>query len=287
MIEHAPPSRRALFGSLAQSSAMMGGLLGAAAGWLVSYVLPADQLTDWGWRLPFLFGVVVGGLGLWVRIGIHDTPVFKDISGGNSTERWPLLAALRLQKKPMLICVGLNWASSVGYFLVFAWFVGFMTDVIGMSLHVANGIGAVALGVGMTCTVVFGYLADRLGLRHVLTAGIIATAVCAIPLMLVASIGTIWAAIAAQFGLAVLMSALFGTLPALNVSLFLPTLRCTAFSASYNVSVAIAGGSAPLIATTLIQQSGWSMAPGIYVSVSMVVGLVALAFVPKERFQSG
>ncbi|MEM7444824.1 MAG: MFS transporter [Pseudomonadota bacterium] len=283
MVEHAHPSRRGLVGSLAESSAMAGGLLGACVGWLVSDLLPTDALHDWGWRLPFLSGVIVAAFGLWIRIGIPDTPAFEANKNQDKLERWPLLGAFREQKRAMLVCIGLSWGSSAGYFVIYTWFVGYMRDVLSLPLHTAVGIGTLGLLLGLLSTIAAGYLADRFGARRVLTIAMIVNVVAAIPLMSLASVGTIWSVVAAQFSLALLLSGLLGTLPAFYVTLFSSALRCTAFSASYNVSVAVYGGTAPLIATLLIQQTGWSIAPGLYICAAMLVSLVALRFAPRNN----
>lgn len=283
LVEHAAPNRRGLYGGLAQSSAMIGGLMGAAVGWLVTDLMPADALDSWGWRLPFFSGILVGAFGLWIRIGIPDSPVFQQMKDKGKLERRPFRAALAGQKRAMAFCVALNWAASAGYFVIFTWFVGYMSDVIGLPLHVALAIGTAGLVLGLACTVGMGYLADRIGHLRVLTIALSASMLLAVPLLLLTTNATVWAMLAAQLALAVLISGILGTLPAVFVSLFASHMRCTAFSVSYNLSVAIFGGTAPLVATGLIQVTGWSIAPGLYLSTAMLIGLIAVAFLSKQR----
>jgi len=283
LVEHAAPNRRGVYGSLAESSAMLGGLMGAAVGWLVSDLLSADALHSWGWRLPFFSGILIGAFGLWIRVGIPDSPVFKQLQNKGQLEKKPLRAALTGQKKAMVICIALNLAASAGYFTIFTWFVGYATDVIGLPLHVGLAIGTAGLVLGLMCTFGMGYLADRVGHRRVLTGALIACALGSVPMLILAGTGTMGAVLVAQLGLAFLISGILGTLPAVFVSLFASNMRCTAFSVSYNLSVAIFGGTAPLVATGLIQVTGWSAAPGLYLTVAMLIGLCALAYLPKTR----
>ena len=79
LVEHAPPTRRAFFGSLANFGSLIGGLLGAAVAWLMTALLPSAELYDWGWRLPFLSGIIVAGAGLWIRLGVDESPLFREM----------------------------------------------------------------------------------------------------------------------------------------------------------------------------------------------------------------
>ncbi len=276
LVEHAPVGRRGLFGSLAQSSAMIGSLLGAGAGWLISDLLPTDVLQDWGWRLPFLGGVLVGIFGLWIRFRMADSPVFRALERQGALERRPLVAAFKNQKRAMVLCLMLNWGASAGYFVIFTWFAGYMRDVIGLPLRVSLGIGTAGLVTGLLFTVLAGYLSDRIGHRRLLGWAIVACAVGALPLLLLSTVGSFGAVLSAQLGLAILLAGLLGTLPAVFVALFSSVTLCSAFSISYNAGVAIFGGTAPLIATALIQLTGWSASPGLYLIAAMLIALTAL-----------
>ncbi|MEO1223092.1 MAG: MFS transporter [Pseudomonadota bacterium] len=281
LVEHAPARRRGLYGSLAVSSAMIGSLLGAGAGWLVSDLFPPETLQAWGWRVPFISGVVVGAFGLWIRYRMADSPVFGDLQKRGAVERRPLAAAFKTQKRAMALCLLLNWGTSAGYFVIFTWFAGYMKDVVGLPLHVALGIGTAGLMTGLLFTAVFGYLSDRLGQRRLLAATMVLTILGVVPLLMLSTEGGVAAVLTAQLGLAILIAGPLGIMPTLFVSLFSSATRCSGFSVSYNAGVAVFGGTAPLIATALIQLTGWSAAPGLYLIAAMAVALAALAFLAR------
>lgn len=281
LVEHAPVSRRGLYGSLAASSAMVGSLLGAGAGWLVSDVFPPDALRDWGWRVPFVGGIAVGAFGLWIRYRMADSPVFGELQRKGSVERQPLMAAFKTQKRAMVLCLLLNWGTSAGYFVIFTWFAGYMRDVIGLPLHVALGIGTLGLVAGLLFVALFGHLSDRVGQRRLLVATMVLSILCVLPLLMLSTEGGVAAVLIAQLGLAILIAGPLGVMPALFVSLFSSATRCSGFSVSYNFGVAIFGGTAPLIATALIQLTGWSAAPGFYLIAAMLVALAALAYLAR------
>jgi MFS transporter, MHS family, proline/betaine transporter len=283
LVEHAPPNQRGLYGSIANFGAMIGALLGVGMGWLLTAFLPADVTYDWGWRIPFLTSIIIGALGLWIRLGIPDTPTYTRLKDSGTLEHHPLRAALRRHGWEMMLTAGLNWVVSAGYYVVFVWFVTDMTSVLGLPYHLALGVGTIGLLFGLIATPAFGYLSDRIGGRRMLAIGSVATAVFAIPLLMIASTGTVIAATVVQLGLALLIAIFLGTLPAVFVSFYRAEMRCTALSLGYNVALALFGGTAPLVATLLIKLTGWSSAPGLYLAATALACLALIRFVPKPE----
>jgi len=112
LVEHAPQKRRAFFGSLANLGALIGGLLGAGVAWLMTALLPSAELYDWGWRLPFLSGIIVAGAGLWIRLGVDESPLFREMQNKGDIEEWPIRTALREHRKEIAVTAGLNWVLS-------------------------------------------------------------------------------------------------------------------------------------------------------------------------------
>ena len=276
LVEQAPARSRGFYGSTANAAAMLGGLLGALVGWLVTQALSAEAMQDWGWRIPFLTGLVAGAFGLWLLIGVSDSPAFAELSQAAGLEPTPLRTALRSQGRPMVLAAGLNWVASAGYYLAFVWFVSDMTEIVRLPYDTALAIGSIGLIVGLLATLAMGFLSDRLGARRVLVTGAVATAVCTVPLLMLATIGSVTAALTAQLGLAVLVAVFMGALPAVFVSLHGMATRCTALSLSYNAALALFGGTAPLVATLLVQATEWGPAPGLYlVFTALVCGVLA------------
>ncbi|MEM7122086.1 MAG: MFS transporter [Pseudomonadota bacterium] len=282
LVEHAPPGRRGFMGSLSNFGAMIGGLLGLFVGWLVTEWLDAETMSDWGWRIPFLAGVLVSLFGLWVRKGMPDSPAYVSLQKAGQILRNPIVNAFRHQSRPMLITVGLNWIVSAGYYVVFVWLITDLTKVAGLDMHDAMGIGVLGLAFGMALTPVMGHLSDRIGQRAMLVIASLLTAVAVVPLLLLADIGTYGSGLAAQLGLAFLMAMLLGTMPAVFVSLFTADARCSSMSIGYNAALALFGGTSPLIATYLVDVTGWSGAPGLYLAVTALVCLALVPFVPRS-----
>jgi len=282
LVEQAPDRRHGLYGSIANFGAMIGGLLGAAIGWLMSEMLTPDAMQDWGWRVLFFTGILVGLFGLWARVGVPETPIFAELAACAGLQARPLRTALRREWRQMAIGAGLNWSASVGYYVVFVWFIGNVSEIIGLPYRTALGIGTFGLVVGLLATLAIGHLSDAVGPRRMLVAGSVATAVFAVPLLMLAATGTLAAVVLAQLGLAILAAIFLGTLPAVFVSLHGPDLRCTALSVGYNIALALFGGTAPLIATLLVKATGWPGAPGLYLVLTALVCLALVRFVPQS-----
>jgi MHS family proline/betaine transporter-like MFS transporter len=282
LVEQAPGHRRGFYGSIANFGAMIGGLLGAAVGWLMSEILTPDAMRDWGWRVLFFTGILVGLFGLWARVGVPDTPVFAELAASKGLPSRPLRIAWRHERWPMAVAMGLNWSASVAYYIVFVWFVGNMSEVIGLSYQTALGVSTFGLVAGLLATLAIGHLSDVVGHKRMLVAGSIATVLLSVPLLTLAATGTLAAVALAQLGLALLAAVFLGTLPAVYVSLHGPAVRSTALSVSYNMALALFGGTAPLIATLLVKVTGWPGAPGLYLVLTAVVCLVLVRLVPHS-----
>src|SRR5262245_57728000 len=115
--EHAPAQRRGFLGSWSTTSACLGNLLGSGTAALAGGVLSPEGLATWGWRVPFLCGILVGAVGFWLRRGVAESPQFRQAAAGGEVVRVPLLVALRRDRRAILTTAGLTLMLSVGYYL--------------------------------------------------------------------------------------------------------------------------------------------------------------------------
>jgi MHS family proline/betaine transporter-like MFS transporter len=280
LVEHAPAHRRNLYGSLSYVGSVIGGMLGAGVAWFATSFIPASELQDWGWRLPFLTGLVIVAGGLWLRLGIPETPTFSELKAKGAMDHHPLRTALRDHSREIAVTAGLNWTMSTGYYVVFVWLATDLSKFVGLPLSTALAIATAGLFCGALVTPAASLLADRFGERAVLAAAGIAMMLTAVPLLLLAGVGTVIAATAAQLLLALVMAGFMGTLPVVFVALNRAAVRCSTVSVGYNLAVTLFGGTAPLAATVLVKITGWQAAPGLYLAATALVGLALLRYVP-------
>ena len=116
LVEHAPPSRRGFIGSWTTFSGVSGMLLGSGTGALVTFLLSDEALNDWGWRIPFLLGLLTGAIGLYLRFGVEESPMFKTLKESGKVVRAPLKVAFRDFPREILTAIGVNWINAAAFY---------------------------------------------------------------------------------------------------------------------------------------------------------------------------
>jgi MHS family proline/betaine transporter-like MFS transporter len=272
LAELSRPASRGLLGSLAPLGATLGSLLGSCLGALVAHLLTPADLLAWGWRIPFLLGIGLGALAFWLRRGQLSDEAARPRAGG-----FPLLQALRIDPLPMLRAFMLGCALLGYFYLVFVYFVTFVQQVDGLTPGDAFVINTLSLTVSILLMPVFGWLSDRWGRRPVIVLALAAMLVFTWPLFrLLSSHHREIKVLLGQLGFAVLLAAYGAPLAAAMAESFSGRTRCSALAVSYNLAAALAGGTAPVIATALVDpQARHPMGPAVYLLALAALSLVA------------
>jgi MHS family proline/betaine transporter-like MFS transporter len=284
LVEHADPDRRAFFGSWSGFSVVVGSLLGSGVAALLTGLLSDAQMTAWGWRLPFLLSVGIGGVGLWLRLGVTESPRFlKTLRAGDLAPN-PTWEALRLDRRRIAITLGLTLFLSVGYYLPFVWLPTWFAHINQPALAeawalTANTIALVAL---MVLTPLMGLISDRIGRKPLILSACACVAFLTYPVFLLMAAGTFACALGAGLVFAFSSSLFGGCMAATLVELFPTRTRYSGVAIGYNTGQAVFGGTAPLVATGLIGLTGDSLSPAFYLSACAAVAGVACLFM-KER----
>lgn len=274
IVEHGQQSRRGFSGSLATFSLIGGILLGSAMGALITSVLSVEAITSWGWRIPFVFGIVVGGVGFYLRFGIEETPMFKSLEDKGGVVRTPILEALTHYWREIFITMGTTWAGSATFYIIFIYLTTYLLSEIKIPFSTALHINTISMVILMMASPFMGALSDRIGRKPVLTIGCLGIAILSYPLFLFLSGGNILYVLGAQAVFAVELAMVFAPLGATLVELFPTRVRLSAMSLGYNLGFSIFGGTAPLVATYLIKETGSKVAPSIYLIFSALVSLL-------------
>ena len=285
LVEFAPEGRRGFIGSWQQVSVGGGFLLGSAVATALNAGLTHEQLVGWGWRAPFLAGVLLAGVGAYIRFQLDDTPKFSQIEAAHQVAQSPLREAFTTNLRETAVAFGITLHNTVAYYIVLIYMPTYLTRVAKLSQGAALGISTSCLLVFVVLVPFMGRLSDRVGRRGLLIASALGYAVLAYPAFLLASSGNVPLALLAQFVLVVLLAVYAGPAPAVYSELFPTRVRYTALSVGYNVPVAIFGGFAPFIATWLIDALGTPTAPALYVIVAAVATLVTMIWVPETAFK--
>jgi MFS family permease len=239
--------------------------------------LSGNQFLTWGWRVPFFISIIMVGIGLWIRLGIHETPVFQKVIAEDRIERIPVLEVLKRQPKQIVLTALLRMPEQAPGYIFGAFVFTYGTTVLGASrnfLLVATLVSAV---VGFLWVVTAGALSDRVGRKNMYMIGCV----------LVGIFGFIYFAmldsrVPALIFAAVVLSSLPGTTcygpeAALIAESFSPRLRYSGTSLGYQLASIIAGGPSPFIATALFASYHSSFPIALYILGCGVIGIVATA----------
>ncbi|HEX3990937.1 MAG TPA: MFS transporter [Acetobacteraceae bacterium] len=236
-----------------------------------------DQFLVWGWRIPFFISIVMVGVGLWIRLGILETPVFQKILDEERTERVPVLEVLKRQPKQVLLTALLRMPEQAPGYIVGAFIFTYGTTVLHQSREFLLWGVIVQTILGFLWVTVSGYLSDVVGRKNMFMFGCVLMGVFGfIYFAMLDTMNPTIIFIAISISLLPVMT-LYGPEAALIAESFSPRLRYSGASLGYQLASIIAGGPSPFIATALFASYHSSLPIAIYILGTAIVGLVATA----------
>lgn len=276
LAESAPPGRRGFYTCWSMFGANTGMLLGSAVGALMTSVMDPEALHSWGWRVAFILGISVSIVGYFVRRGLVEEPIVE-------SEKPPLVEAFRNHKADIFRGAALNVANAVTFYLIFVYAVTWMVDNVGQSQSSALDINTASMVLLLALVPVFAMASDRWGRRTTLLLSIGGIAVFAHPLIWLMHHNNVLWMLAGQMGFAVLVACFVSTIPATMTELFPSKVRVTAVSVSYNIPLAIFGGTSPMVALWLIERTHDDLSFAWYISCAAAVSFCAALTVKDRR----
>ncbi len=277
LVEYAPRGRRGITGSWQQFSTQIGSLAGSTSAAILAVTLSTADFYSWGWRLPFLFGFLLGPVGYYLRRKVAETPVFAGIVENRALERAPLRAAMRDYGSRMFQAFGLSIVGCIAGFVFNVYLVSYAINTMRLPAGAALSCAVVSGIIVVTLTPLFGALSDRIGRRPLILASGMLNLLFDYPLFMLAihgkSQGTLLLALA---GNALFQSMYTGTIPSILAEMFPTRVRYTALSVSYGCAVMLFGGFAPLISTWLVKVTGNPYSPALYVMAGGALSAAAI-----------
>ncbi len=283
-VEHAPAGRRGLYGSFVALGLPAGLILSNLVFLLTSVTVTPEQFIGWAWRIPFVASAGLVLVGLYVRLGIEESPVFAAVQRLQAARRMPVLDVIRGHRRTLLLAAGSYLSSSALGYVTVVYFVSYATRELGLPLATTLGILLSAALAFTTSVVASGIWSDRRGRRGIMTSGLAALGLWSLvffPLIDTKSVPLVALAVC---GMMFLQGPFIGSQPAAWSELFPATVRYSGVSLSQTVGTILGGALAPIIATTLFELTGSSwLITGYLATVSLISWLCALQLKETDK----
>jgi MFS transporter, MHS family, proline/betaine transporter len=285
MAEYAPDRKRGFWGSFLEFGTLAGLTAAVVVVYGVNAIVGDDAMTAWGWRIPFLIALPLGAIGLYLRLRMEDTPVFRKLEDAGESEAGAALALRSLIAtywRPVLQLFGLVIALNVINYTLLAYMPTYLQETIGLpsaSTDLLVIIGQVAM---MVVIPFAGALSDRIGRKPCWWISLIGVFVLAVPMFLLMAQGLVPAIIGfTVLGLVYVLQ--LGTISSTFPAMFPAHVRYSGMAISYNVATAAFGGTALAANEALIKVTGSNLVPAFYMMASCVIGMIALYFVVETK----
>jgi MHS family proline/betaine transporter-like MFS transporter len=269
LVENAPERRRAVMATVSTGGATVGIMMGSAAGALLSSVMSTAALDDWGWRIPFVLGLLVGVAGYFIRRDLVEEP---RVSAG----RPPLVDAMHGHGLLIARLFGMSVLNACGFFVMFVYIVSWLQGIDGVDQARALDINTINMVIQVVVMFAMAWLSDRIGRKSLMLA---ATALClagALPLFWLMHHASPLLIFAGQFGFTLLLGTTWGVQPALMVEATPPGVRCTVIAIAFNLAMGLVGGLSPLAATWLVATTRQDLSPAYLVMAAAAVTFLSV-----------
>ncbi|MFS0603585.1 MFS transporter [Peribacillus frigoritolerans] len=282
-VEYAPAEKRGLFGAIPQMGVTIGMLLGTVALSIMT-LLPENAFMTWGWRIPFIFSALLVFFGLWIRKGIDETPSFKKVKELGEVPKLPIVETLKNYWREVLIAVGAKVVETAPFYIFSTFVVSYATANLGFSR--TSTLTAVMIATIITTILIpiMGNLSDKIGRKKLFIGGTIGMALFAFPYFwLLQQKSVLLLIVATVIGLGVIWAPITAVLGTMFSEIFDAKIRYTGITLGYQIGAALAGGTAPLVATALLNRFNNSYVPvALYIIFASVLSLAAIWAV-KDR----
>ncbi|EKM4697088.1 MHS family MFS transporter [Enterobacter roggenkampii] len=275
--EYAPEKRKGFFGSIPQAGVTIGMLMATFIVSLMTLFSEADFLS-WGWRIPFLLSSVLVLLGLWIRKDIDETPDFQRVKASGQVAKAPLRDTLKHHWHEVLIAAGLKVVETAPFYIFSTFVVSYATST--LTYQKSQALEAVTLG-ALVATIMIplmGLLSDKLGRQRMYAISVFVLGLFIVPWFMLLNTGTTWGIVLATvIAFGVLWAPVTAVLGTLCSEIFSANVRYTGITLGYQLGAALAGGTAPLIATGLLAKYDGDWVPvAWYLAVTVTISLIAI-----------
>lgn len=281
LMEHAPRHKRAWYGSFVPVSTFSAFAAAAVLAYALDNSLSSTDMASWGWRVPFLIAAPLGIVGLYMRRRLDETPAFQAVAEEHAVAHSPLKETLRKHGRAILCLGAFVSLTALSFYMFTTYFATYLQLAGGLSRAGALRVSVIALLFAALICPLAGAFSDRVGRRTTMLCTGLLLIVAVYPAFLMARSGSFAAAIGGVMLLAI-GAVLSGVVTAALLSETFPTrTRYTASAITYNLAYTLFGGTAPLMATWLIDLTGSTLSPALYLIVIAIMALVGGLSLPE------
>ena len=284
-VEHAPEHRRGFYGAWPQVGVPAGIVLGTGTYALLSATLSNDQFLAWGWRVPFLASALLIAVGMWIRLTVAESPIFREALDAKSAAKMPVLDALKTYPKEIALAAGSFVATNATFYVVSVWLISYATTRLGYDRTAILTANAALSLSDIPMILAFGLLSDSIGRRKMFLTGMAVLALFAIPYFMLVSTSNIWLFLLGGLIVQACRSAVYGPQSAYFAEQFSTRMRYSGSSLAYQFA-AILGGMAPLACTALVAATGSVHSVAAFLIVLATVSF-ACSYFMTETLRSG
>jgi MFS transporter, MHS family, proline/betaine transporter len=283
VVEYAPAGRRGWYGAWLWATVALGLGVGIAAAAILARLLPRSMLETWGWRLAFLAALPLGLIGLYLRLRLDETPPFRAVQHARALARRPVTRTLRTYSSRVMIGFGLVAAASLTFNTFFIFLPSHLVNALNVPLSRALGAALLGLALVTAASPALGRLSDRIGRKPLLAAGMFGLLVVTVPAyLLIRRAGPV----SLPFGYLLVGSAMSClVLPSFLSELFPTPVRSTGLAVTYGLASALFGGTAPFLATLLVQRTGNPLVPAYYATAVTLAAVAGVLLAKETAFQ--
>jgi len=285
-VEHSPRGKRGFYGSWPQMGLPVGLLLSTLVFGQVSR-LPEAALLEWGWRVAFLVSIILVGVGLYIRLSVAEPPVFAEVKQTHTTSKMPILEAIRLHPKNVVLVMGARIAENGAFYLITVFALTFATTPsVGFSSSMALKAVSIAALIQIFTIPAFGILSDRIGRRPVYLFGAIFTGIFAFPFfwLIETSIPSLLV-LSIVLALSIGHAAMYAPQASFVAELFGTRVRYSGLSLGYQLASVIAGGLSPFIAMSLLRKTGSSSPIALYIIIMAAITTISVYLAAETAHQ--
>ncbi|MFC8933688.1 MULTISPECIES: MFS transporter [unclassified Rhodococcus (in: high G+C Gram-positive bacteria)] len=285
--EYAPDKRRGFFASFLEFGTLAGYVAAAGIVTIIQTVVSAEDLLQWGWRIPFLIAGPLGLIGLYLRLRLEETPAFQMMEQAEERSLADESTGKKLREtlvdnwRPLVLCIVLVATYNIAHYGLLSYMPTYLTNTLGYDESHGLILMIIVMIVMMMGISYVGKFSDRVGRKPLLLSGFIGFFLLSLPAYLLIGVGnyvTVFLGLAILGGLLLLF---VGVFPSVLPALFPTGIRYGGLAIGYNLAVSIFGGTTPLVLTALESATGSNLVAPMYMMIAAVIGGIAVLLIPE------